>query len=264
MMRVALLQMSAAPGDVAANMASIARAAAEAANAGADLLIAPELATTGYGTGDAIRDLAEARAGAQLTALSAVAAGSGLAIIAGFAERDGAQIYNSAAFLDGRAEPAVYRKSHLYGDYERGLFTPGDPCAAIVPWRGLKLGMLICYDVEFPENVRRLARAGADLAAVPTALPESPQAAFIALQMIPVRAFENQIFVAYANHCGGDARFAYAGLSHIAAPDGNTLAKASVAEAGIILADIRPQDYAASRAANPYLRDLRPPPGASA
>jgi predicted amidohydrolase len=82
--------------------------------------------------------------------------------------------------------------------------------------------------------------------------------------MIPVRAFENRIFIAYANHTGRDERFAYAGLSHIAAPDGGTLAKASATQTGLIFADIRPQDYEASRASNPYLSDLRPRPGANA
>jgi predicted amidohydrolase len=257
MMRIAVLQMEAKAGDVAANLAAIADGAAEVARHGADLLIAPELATTGYGAGDAIRDLAETRDGAQLTRLSAIATASGLAIVAGFAERDDGRMYNSAAFLDGHGAPTVYRKSHLYGDYERALFTPGEPSAVIAQWRGLKLGLLVCYDVEFPENVRRVALAGADLAAVPTALPEGPEAAFIAGQMIPVRAFENRIFVVYANHSGRDERFAYAGLSHITAPDGGTLAKASATQTGLILANIRPQDYEASRASNPYLSDLR-------
>ena len=130
----------------------------------------------------------------------------------------------------------------------------------IVEWRGLKLGLLICYDVEFPENVRRLALAGADLVAVPTALPASPDAEMIAERVIPVRAFENQIFVAYANHTGRDDRFAYAGLSHVAAPDGSTLAKASATEPGLILAELRPDQYTRSREINSYLRDLRPAP----
>jgi 5-aminopentanamidase len=257
-MRIALLQMSAAPGDIAANLARIAEAAADAARQGAELLIAPELATTGYGVGDALRELAEPRSGAQVAALARIAAANGLAIIAGFPEREGARVYNSAVFAAGDADPAVYRKSHLYGDYERSIFTPGDPVAAIARWRGLNLGLLICYDVEFPENVRRLALAEADLVAVPTALPAVPEAELISERLIPVRAFENQIFVAYANHTGGDDRFRYAGLSHVAAPDGRTLAKASATAVGLIVADIKPEDYAASRVANPYLRDLRP------
>jgi predicted amidohydrolase len=256
-MRIALLQMTAVAGDVPANLAHIAEAATSAEQQGADLLITPELATIGYGAGDDIRHLAESRDGAQIASLAAIAADAGLAIIAGFAERDRAFIYNSAVFTDGHSEPVIYRKSHLYGDYERAIFAAGDPIATIVAWRGLKLGLLICYDVEFPENVRRLALAGADLVAVPTALPVSPEAEMIAERVIAVRAFENQIFVAYANHTGRDDHFAYAGLSHVAAPDGSTLAKASATEAGLIIAELRPGEYGASRAANTYLRDLR-------
>ena len=256
-MRIALLQMSAVPGDVPANLARIATAAGEAAHQGVDLLIAPELATVGYGAGEALRDLAEPRGGAQIASLATIAADAGLAIIAGFAEREGACIYNSAVFTDGRAEPIIYRKSHLYGEYERAIFAAAEPTATIAEWRGLKLGLLICYDVEFPENVRRLALAGANLVAVPTALPVSPEAEMIAERVIAVRAFENQIFVVYANHTVRDDRFAYAGLSHVAAPDGSSLAKASATEAGLIIAEIRPEDYARSRAVNTYLRDLR-------
>jgi predicted amidohydrolase len=256
--------MKAAPGDVAANLSTIARAAAEAADRGADLLIAPELATIGYGAGDALIDLAEPRDGPQLARLAAIAAENGLAVIAGFSERDGGRVFNSAAFIDGRAAPIVYRKSHLYGDYERSVFTPGDPAATTAVWRGVTIGLLICYDVEFPENVRRLAVDGADLVAVPTALPAGAEADFISAQMIPVRAFENQIFVAYANHTGRDDYFNYAGLSHIAAPDGKSLARAGAREAGLILADIHPERYAASRATNAYLADLRPMPARAA
>jgi predicted amidohydrolase len=259
-MRIALLQMAAVPGRVSENLASIASAAAEAARGGADLLIAPELATVGYGAGDAIRDLAEPHNGAQIASLSAIADTHGIAIIAGFPERDGGHVYNSGAFLGEGAEPVVYRKARLYGDYERDLFTPGDTTSTIVQWCGLRVGILICYDVEFPENVRRVALDGADLVAVPTALPAGPQAGFISERVIQVRAFENQIFVAYANHTSGDDLFTYAGLSHIAGPDGRTLARASANEAGLLFAEIRPEDYTASRAANAYLRDLRAGP----
>ena len=256
-MRIAVLQMEACCGDVEANLARISAAAAEAAGRSADLLIAPELATIGYGAGEAIRSLAEPADGTQVARLAAIASEAGLAVIAGFAERAGGVIHNSAVLVSGGTAPAVYRKSHLYGDYERALFTPGDPSTAISTVRELKVGMLICYDVEFPENARCLALAGAALVAVPTALPAGPHASMIAERVIPVRAFENQIFVAYANHCGGDALFAYAGLSHIAAPDGSTLAIAGATGEDLVIADVRPDDFARSRAENTYLRDLR-------
>jgi predicted amidohydrolase len=166
-------------------------------------------------------------------------------------------LYNSAALVTAGGPPVVYRKSHLYGDYERDLFAAGDPTACIASVAGLNVGMLVCYDVEFPENVRRLSLAGADLVAVPTALPAGPYSRMITERVIPVRAFENQIFVAYANLCGRDVLFTYAGLSHIAAPDGSTLAIAGATGEDLVIADLRPDDFARSRAENTYLRDLR-------
>ena len=254
-MRIALLQFQAEAGNVTANLATIDKAAREARAAGAALLIAPELAVTGYGAGDAITAMAEPRDGRQVAALRASARTNDIAILAGFAERDGDTVYNSAVFVDGD-RTSVYRKAFLYGGYEKGLFAAPAPQSCIVELGGLKVGVLICYDVEFPENVRRLAQAGADLVAVPTALPASEHAAFIARNVIAVRAFENQVHVAYADHCGDDKNFAYAGLSHVAAPDGATLSAAGT-EPCLLIADIDLEAYAAAREVNPYLDDLR-------
>ena len=255
MMRVAALQMQSVSGDVQANLARIERAAVEAAGGGAELLITPELCITGYGAGDAITALAETANGDQIKALQAISSANGIAIVAGFAERVGADIYNSAAFVDGHATPAIYRKSHLYGDYERSLFKPETPVSCIVELGGLKLGMLICYDVEFPENVRRLALAGVDAVLVPTALPAGPSGTFIANHMIQTRAFENQIFVAYINHAGADERFTFAGNSRIAAPDGSLIAACSDDAESLIFAEIDPGAFAMSITGNPYLKD---------
>lgn len=255
-MRIAALQMHAVAGDVDANLARIAAAASEAAAGGAKLLIAPELAVTGYGAGEAFEGLGSAALGPVAERLGTIARKNGIAIVAGFAETDGGARYNSALFTDGIGTNAVYRKSHLYGDYERRWFRPEAPGSVMVELGGIRLGMLICYDVEFPENVRRLALAGADLVVVPTALPVGSSGLFIARHMIQVRAFENQVFVAYVNHCGADERFSYAGLTRIAAPDGELLAEAPAAGEALLFADIRPDDFSDSRAKNTYLDDL--------
>jgi predicted amidohydrolase len=92
---------------------------------------------------------------------------------------------------------------------------------------------------------------------VPTALPASDHAEFIARKMIAVRAFENQVFVAYVDHCGSDERFAYAGLSGIAAPDGSMIAAAGAKDVVLLIADLDHGAYHQSAADNPYLKDLR-------
>jgi predicted amidohydrolase len=257
-MKLAAFQMIARAGDVTANLAMIAEAAAEAAADGAELLVAPELATTGYGAGDAIREQAEPPDGAQAAELARIAAKQKLALVAGFAERDGSAVYNSALFVDPDGRRLVHRKCQLYGDYERGLFAPGATAKSLVEFRGMKIGLLICYDVEFPEIVRGLALAGADIVAVPTAVPVTPSAAFVPEMVVPVRAFENQLAIVYADHAGADERFAYAGRSNIAMPDGTLAARASITNAEVIAAEYRPERYEASRLVNPYLADRRP------
>ena len=74
--------------------------------------------------------------------------------------------------------------------------------------------------------------------------------------MLPVRSFENQLFIAYANHHGNDGRFSYAGLSCVVAPDGGELARAEAKGDALLIADIAPEAYARSRLQNPYLSDL--------
>jgi predicted amidohydrolase len=257
MTRIAALQMQAIAGEPDANLARIEHGARDAARQGATLLATPELAIPGYGAGAAMAALAEAPDGPSWKRLAALSRETGVAIVAGFAERAGGTVYNSALFVDGDRPPGVYRKSHLYGPYERGLFAAEAPSAPIFDHAGLRFGLLICYDVEFPENARRLAQAGAQAVLVPTALPASDHAEFIARRVIPVRAFENQVFVAYVDHCGGDGRFSYAGLSGIAAPDGAMLASAGAEGEALLVADLDRGAYRRSIETNPYLADLR-------
>jgi predicted amidohydrolase len=256
-MKIAALQMQAVAGDVAANLSRIEAAMRDAARQGATLLVAPELAVPGYGAGDAMTGLAEEPEGASWRRLAAMSQETKVAVIAGFAERDGDAVYNSALFADGDKPPIVYRKSHLYGPYERSLFRPEAPTSCLIDHAGMKFGMLICYDVEFPENVRRLAAAGAQAVLVPTALPANGDDNFIALKMIPVRAFENQIFIAYVDHCGADELGTYAGLSSILAPDGSVLAAAGTTGEALLVADLDTERFRRSRERNTYLADLR-------
>jgi predicted amidohydrolase len=256
-MRLAAFQMVAKTGDVAANLAVIEAAIVEAKSRGAELLVAPELATTGYGAGDAMPHLADTTEGNQPMALAGMAARHGLALVAGFPERADGMIYNSALFAMPDGQRAIYRKCQLYGDYERRLFQPGDAPPKLTAFGGLRFGVLICYDVEFPEMVRHLALAGADVVLVTTAQPDTPDAPFIAGKVIPVRAFENGIAIVYADHAGADGLFGYAGRSCIAFPDGSEGARAAPTGSEIIVADYDPSGFMAARTANPYLKDRR-------
>ena len=135
------------------------------------------------------------------------------------------------------------------------MFSAGEQVLRPVELNGLKVGVLICYDVEFPENVRRWALAGAELVAVPTALMQPYD--FVAQRLVPVRAYENQIFVAYANRCDREGDLAYLGQSCLVAPDGTDLARAGSGEE-LIMGDIDVAGMAESRRLNTYLADRRP------
>ncbi|TWI92513.1 putative amidohydrolase [Roseibium hamelinense] len=256
-MKLAVVQMDACETDPVCRRQQMSEAAHKASGQGARVIVFPELALTGYGAGDQIAANAQGLDGVQVRFLKDLAAATGSALVAGLALRDGETLRNAAIFAAPDGTVAAYHKLHLYGGYEKALFTLGQERPPVIAFEGLNLGLLVCFDVEFPERVRDLALRGADAVLVPTALPQSAGGAFIAGSVLPVRAFENQVFVAYANHCGADARFSYQGRSCIAAPDGSFLAQASTTGAEVAVADIMVTAYDACRAQNPYLDEVR-------
>jgi predicted amidohydrolase len=255
-MRVAILQGPEFAKPPAVNIERLGKAAGSAGEA--RLLICPEMYVSGYNIGpEATARMAQAADGAWSRDVAAIAARSGTAILYGYPERgEDGNIYNAAQLIDrdGR-RLANHRKSHLFGDLDRSAFSagPGGPTTAELD--GVRLGIVICYEVEFPENVRLLALAGADLVAVPTALMRPYE--FVATEMVRTRAYENQLFLAYANHCGAEGDLVYCGQSCIIAPDGRDLARAGSGEA-LIAAELDFAGMDASRRLNTYLRDRRP------
>lgn len=200
-MRTALLQSSGRPGSVVENLRVLDEAAGRAAAAGAGLLVAPEMFLTGYAIGDDIAHLAEPADGDSADAIAEIATRHGVAVAYGYPERAGDAVFNSAQLIsaDG-TRLANYRKTHLFGCFEQDHFTPGEQPVVQAELGGLRVGIMICYDVEFPENVRAHALAGTDLLLVPTAQMHPFQ--FVAESVVPVRAFENQMYVAYVNRTG--------------------------------------------------------------
>ncbi|QDY75839.1 carbon-nitrogen hydrolase family protein [Streptomyces qinzhouensis] len=255
-LRTALLQSSGTLGSVEANLAALDTAAARAAAAGARLLVTSELFLTGYAIGDRVPRLAEPADGPAAAAVAEIAARHGLAVAYGYPERAGDLVHNSVQLVgaDG-TRLANYRKTHLFGCFEHEWFTPGDRPVVQAELDGVRIGMLICYDVEFPENVRAHALAGTDLLLVPTAQMHPFQ--FVAESLVPVRAFENQLYLAYVNRTGPEGEFEFVGLSTLAGPDGVARVRAGRGEE-LVTADVDPAFLAASRAGNPYLADRRP------
>ncbi|WP_185031090.1 carbon-nitrogen hydrolase family protein [Streptomyces candidus] len=262
-LRIALLQSSGRPGSVAANLKVLDEAAGRAAAAGAALLVCSEMFLTGYAIGEDVRRLAESADGDAADAVADIAARHGLAIVYGYPERDGAggeRVFNSAQLIDSSGTRlANYRKTHLFGGFEQDHFTPGEQSVVQADLGGLRVGLMICYDVEFPENVRAHALAGTDLLLVPTAQMHPFQ--FVAESLVPVRAFENQMYVAYVNRTGpegeGAEAFDFVGLSCLASPDGATRLRAGRGEE-LVVGEVDPELLRSSRETNPYLRDRRP------
>lgn len=258
-MRLALFQTAGDPSNrAAANLDRLDEAAARAAADGANLLLAPEMFLCGYNIGAAAAsDAAEPADGPSARRAAEIAHRHGIALCYGYAERgaDGT-VYNSALLIDASgAARANYRKTHLFGELDRGMFVPGTAPSPVVELGGLKIGLAICYDVEFPELVRDLALAGADLVLVPTA----NMAPFTAVSelLVPARAFENELYVAYANRVGREGELTYLGMSCVGAPAGGNLVLGD-GEERLLFAEIDPADLQAARSANSHLMDRRP------
>ena len=137
--------------------------------------------------------------------------------------------------------------------WEKASFQTGDGFQ-VADWEGLKVGLLICYDIEFPEAARRLAEMGADAILVSSATPE-PQTE-VSEVLLPARGCENQVFVAFCNRCGREGDLAYCGGSCVVGPDGRDRARVQRQE-GLFFAEIDSADIARQRRLYSYLADLR-------
>ena len=222
----------------------------------ADLVVTAEMITTGYHIGARTHELAEPTDGPTAARMSALARQTGTALAYGYPETDGEHVYNSVQLIDATGHRlANYRKTHLFGDLDKAWFTPGDEPVVQADLGGVRIGLLICYDVEFPELVRAHALAGTELLVVPTALMSPYE--LVADTLVPARAYESQLFVAYANRCDTERELTYCGRSCVVAPTGEVLARAG-AGPGVIAADVTRDALAASRLENTHLADRRP------
>ncbi|MBM7369406.1 nitrilase-related carbon-nitrogen hydrolase [Gordonia hydrophobica] len=272
-MRIAMFQGPAAP-DVVTAADEVALAATNAAKAGAQILVCSELTCTGYRETAVTEPRPGGAAPGPIAASMAAAARSAsIAIAYGYVERvdaagDRPRLHNAVAVVgpDGHVL-AHYRKTHLYRPPHDAVaapddhrFTPGDDLVVQFPLGGLTCGVLICYDVEFPEAVRAHAVAGTDWLLVPTALARPDD--HVATMLVPARAMESGLFVTYVNRTGeepgraGGPPIAYCGLSCTVAPDGVELVRAAAAPE-LLVTDLDPARLAAARERTPYLRDRR-------
>jgi len=242
MTRIAVQQLAPVIGDLDANAELSVAALREAAAAGAEVVVLPELVTSGYLFESAEECAAAAIPSddAVLRAWADVAAESGMVVVGGFCEAgDDGNTYNSAVVIDETgAERAVYRKLHLW-DAEKLLFAPGTEPPPVVQTRAGRIGVVICYDLEFPELTRSVALAGAQLLAVPTNWPlvprpdgERPPEAVVAMAAARV----NRMAVACADRMGTERGLEWTGGATIVGVDGWVAAETR--EPGLLLADL--------------------------
>lgn len=246
---VACCQVAPTFGDVAANRELTARAVTEAANAGASVVVLPELVSSGY----VFESQAEARAcaetagGETVTLWARLAARHRLVIVGGLCEAADGELYNSAALVDPTGLRCVYRKAHLW-DRERLWFVPGSAAPPVVDTPFGRIAVMICYDLEFPEWVRLPALEGAQLLCAPVNWPAVPRPAgerAAEVTRVQADAGVNRMFIAACDRDGTERGVGWVAGSVIVDPDGYPLAgpcepaRAAAHSARIIIAACR-------------------------
>lgn len=242
MTHIACHQLAPVIGDLDGNAARAEAAITGAISAGAEVVVLPELCTSGYMFKDAAeaRSLGITREHPILTRWAELSAHHGTVIAAGFCELgDDGNIYNSAVLLPGAGRDAVfYRKLHLW-NAERLIFTPGSELPPIVDCEAGRLSLVICYDLEFPELTRKIALAGVQLLLAPTNWPlvgrpagERPPEVVIA----QAAARQSRMAIACADRAGAERGQEWTSGTSIIGPDGWVLAESH--DQGLVIADV--------------------------
>jgi predicted amidohydrolase len=263
---VACCQLAPKIGDLAHNRTLTERAIRQAAFQGAQVVVLPELVQSGYlfANRDEALGLAETVDGPTLQLWQVLARELNLVIVGGFCERlPGDELANSAAMIDANGLRAVYRKAHLW-DAEKDIFTAGDAPPPVVETVHGRLGMLICYDLEFPEWVRLPALAGAELLCAPVNWPDGPRPQTerpAEVLRVQANASVNRMFIAACDRYGHERGVGWVQGSVIVDADGYPLA--GPAEQGgeqILLATLNLAEARNKRisARNDLHRDRRP------
>ncbi|MDC1317990.1 carbon-nitrogen hydrolase family protein [Candidatus Thioglobus sp.] len=222
---------------------------------GLDLIVCPELFLSGYGSFDKIKEYCEQSDGKYANKISALAKKYSTAILYGYPEMAKNSLFNSAQYFDSKGTSlANHRKKMLPPTAnESKIFKPGNKSSVIMV-NGIKSAIVICYELEFPELIRKLALQGVELIIAPTGQSSHWPAA--ALYNCRTRAFENGIFVIYANSTGTLNGISFMGESKIIGPDGLDINNANEDEK-VIVGEINTNQISLIRKKLPYLDDAK-------
>lgn len=265
---VACCQLSLAVGAVRANRAAGRAAIERAAGDGAEVVVLPELATSGYVFADEseARRLAELVDGETVSGWVDLARAHRVVIVGGICELDpdAPRPRNSAIIVDPDGVRAVYRKAHLW-DRESLFFIPGDVPPPVLDTIHGRLSVMVCYDLEFPEWVRLCALEGAELLCVPTNWPREsrpPGERPVEVVRAQAGASANRMFIAACDRAGAERGVQWVNGTAIVGPDGFPLAgpvgedRAATILARCALAQARDKRIGPR---NDVLADRRPP-----
>jgi len=236
---IALVQFEPAFLDLEHN---IERAISLITGVDADVFVFPELFLSGY----TFADMSEVSGAAHrlkddpmISRLTALSKEKNIGICGGYVEESGGRLYNSSFFLGDGEVISNYRKTHLFAD-EKDFFTPGDTGFSVFEYRGVRCGMMICFDWVFPESARTLALRGAQVILHPTnlVLPYCQRAMF-------ARALENRVYIVTANRIGreinGDYDNTFTGGSQVVTPKGEYLITLNETEESVATVTIDPR-----------------------
>jgi len=237
-MRVGILQFRPQRGEVEANLKTIRKYLIRRKF---DLAVLPELATTGYNFArrEDLLPLAESRRGRSFDFFEDLATETGGAIVWGMAEKAGKRLYNSAVLTTPEGDHRIYRKTHLFFR-EKLIFDPGDTGFKVFRWRGIRIGLMICFDWIFPEATRALALRKAQLICHPSNL-----VMHLCQDAMVTRSIENGVFCITANRVGTekipDLALTFTGRSQATDPKGNRILTFSRVEQGFKAVKINPE-----------------------
>ena len=264
-MKIALIQQH-CTADKAENIQRGLAALDRAAAAGATVAVFAELAFERFypqqpAGADPLR-LAETVPGPMTEAFAERARRHHMVIVLNLYERDGARAYDCSPVIDadgtllGRTRMIHITEYACF--HEQGYYTPGDTGAPVYNTQAGRIGVAICYDRHYPEYMRALAIAGADLVVVPQAgaVGEWPEGLYEA--ELQVAAFQNGYFTALCNRVGEEECLTFSGESFVCAPDGRVIARAPAGEDAILYADLDIAETGRSHARRLFLRDRRP------
>ena len=227
----------------------------------ADMYVFGEYFLTGDRCKDEFRDLAEPLTGPSIQHLKKIAKNKGCSLVFGMPTKDDTVqglIYNTAVLIQPDGTVQAYKKWFLpnAGPFEEKIFFDQGEQLPVFQTSVGRIGLLICYDINFPEVAKALSLQGADLLICISASPTTTKKYFETL--LPARALENTVFVAYVNLAGNQEDLVYWAGSRVYGPLGTLLKKAPYLKESIITCEINFTDLEVARARRPVLRDIRP------